>query len=371
MKQNEEATPTIIEVGDDYSLTVADSGNLQQFFADGENLQKVADRIETLARGLVADVSTKEGVSQIKTAARQIASVKKKVDDLGKAVVAELKALPKVIDKNRADFRDRMENLQEEIRRPVTEIEEREKAIDDIKGTHFACAACNSQELAAKIEELETQREAVTADVWKEAYEDVLKAFDSEIAALATMRDAAAKREAEQRELEELRKKKEEAERIIRENKIKEEAERKAREEAEARAAAEKARLEREKAESERKAAEAEKRARDAQEAEERARREAMQREEEKAKARYTIPENGPASFPQQQEEKPAPRIPDLKPSKWTPEMKAVNCAIVEAIAAILEEKLAGYTAAGYELAAREIVKAIVNNKINHLSVRY
>lgn len=370
MKQNEEATPTIIEVGDDYSLTVADSGNLQQFFADGENLQKVADRIETLARGLVADVSTKEGISQIKTAARQIASVKKKVDDLGKTVVAELKALPKIIDKNRADFRERMESLQEEIRRPVTDIEERQKAIDDIKGTHFACAACNSQELAAKIAELEAQRENITPEIWKESHDAVLKAYDSEIAALATMRDAAAKREAEQRELEELRKKKEEAERIIRENKIKEEAERKARDEAEARAAAEKARLEREKAEAERKAEEAEKRRI---EAEERARREAMQREEEKEKARYTIPENGPASFPQQQqqEEKPAPRIPDLKPSKWTPEMKAVNCAIVAAIAAILEEKLAGYTAAGYENAAREIVKAIVNNKITNLSVRY
>lgn len=366
MKQD--AENPIVSVGDDYSVIVSDNGNLQQFFADGENLQKVADRIESMARNLVADTSTKEGISQIKTAARQIASVKKKVDDLGKTVVAELKALPKIIDKNRADFRERMECLQEEIRRPVTDIEERQKAIDDIKGTHFACATCNSEELSAKIAELEAQRANITPEIWKESHEAVLKAYDSEIAALATMRDAAAKREAEQRELEELRKKKEEADRIIRENKIKEEAERKAREEAEARAAAEKARLEREKAEAERKAAEAE-RAR--QDAEERARREAMQREEEKAKARYTIPENGPASFPQQQEEKPAPRIPDLKPSKWTPEMKAVNCAIVAAIAAILEEKLAGYTAAGYELAAREIVKAIVNNKINHLSVRY
>ena len=320
MKQD--AENPIVSVGDDYSVIVSDSGNLQQFFTDGENLQKVADRIESMARNLVADTSTKEGISQIKTAARQIASVKKKVDDLGKAVVAELKALPKVIDKNRADFRERMENLQEEIRRPVTEIEEREKAIDDIKGTHFNCAACNSEELAAKIAELEAQRENITPEIWKESHEAVLKAYDSEIAALATMRDAAAKREAEQRELEELRKKKEEAE---------------------------KRRIE----------------------AEERARREAMQREEEKAKARYTIPENRPASFPQQQEEKPAPRIPNLKPSKWTPEMKAVNCAIVAAIAAILEEKLAGYTAAGYELAAREIVKAIVNNKITNLSVRY
>lgn len=359
MKQNEEATPTIIEVGDDYSLTVADSGNLQQFFADGENLQKVADRIETLARGLVADVSTKEGVSQIKTAARQIASVKKKVDDLGKTVVAELKALPKIIDKNRADFRERMESLQEEIRRPVTDIEERQKAIDDIKGTHFACAACNSQELAAKIDELETQRAAVTAEVWKEAYEEVLKAFDAEIGALSTMKSAAEKREEDARRLAELEAKQAEADRIIREQKIKEDAERKAREEAEARAAAEKARLEREKAEAERKAAEAE-RAR--QEAEERARREAMQREQERAQAQARMAQE------------PAPAVhaaPAQKPSKWTPEMKAVNKEIVKAIAAIIAERLQGFTVGGYDLAAREIVKAIVNNKINHLSVRY
>ena len=359
MKQNEEATPTIIEVGDDYSLIVADSGNLQQFFSDGENLQKVADRIETLARGLVADVSTKEGISQIKTAARQIASVKKKVDDLGKTVVAELKALPKIIDKNRADFRERMENLQEEIRRPVTDIEERQKAIDDIKGTHFACAACNSQELAAKIEELETQRAAVTAEVWKEAYEDALKAFDAEIGALSTMKSAAEKREEDARRLAELEAKQAEADRIIREQKIKEEAERKAREEAEAKAAAEKARLEREKQEAERRAAEAE-RAR--QEAEDRARREAMQREQERAKAQ---------AHPAQEPAPAAPAAPAQRPSKWTPEMKAVNKSIVEAIAAILAERLQGFTETGYEVAAREIVKAIVNNKINHLSVRY
>lgn len=359
MKQNEESTPTIIEVGDDYSITVADSGNLQQFFADGGNLQKVADRIEALARGLVADVSTKEGISQIKTAARQIASVKKKVDDLGKTVVAELKALPKIIDKNRADFRERMESLQEEIRRPVTDIEERQKAIEDIKGTHFNCAAFNSQELAAKIEELENQRAEVTAEVWKEAYEDALKAFDAEIGALSTMKSAAEKREEDACRLAELEAKQAEADRIIREQKIKEEAERKAREEAEARARAEKERLEREKAEAERRAAEAEK-AR--QEAEERARREAMQREEEKAQAQARMAqEPAPA----------APAAPAQKPSKWTPEMKAVNKSIVEAIAAIIAERLQGFTANGYELAAREIVKAIVNGKIAHLEVRY
>lgn len=80
-------------------------------------------------------------------------------------------------------------------------------------------------------------------------HEDVLKAFDSEIGALSTMKSAAEKREEDARELDELRKKQEEADRIIREQKIREEAERKAREQAEARAAEERARMQREKEE--------------------------------------------------------------------------------------------------------------------------
>lgn len=179
-KQKEKA----ISVLDDYSVLVMDKEGLQQFFADGENLQKVGDRIESLARGLVADVTTKEGISQIKTAARQIASVKKKVDDIGKNVVASLKDLPKIIDNNRREFRERMEALQEEIRRPVTEIEEREKSIDDIKGTHFNCANMDSAALGDKIKELESAKASVRPEVWKESYGAAIKAYDGEIAAL-------------------------------------------------------------------------------------------------------------------------------------------------------------------------------------------
>lgn len=329
---------------DDYSVLVMDKEGLQQFFADGENLHKVGDRIEKMARGLVADVTTREGISQIKTAARQIASVKKKVDDIGKKVVAELKALPKVIDQNRADFRERMEALQEEIRRPVTEIEEREKAIEDIKGTHFNCANMDAAALGEKIKELETAKASVKPEVWKESYDAALKAYDGEISALGTMKAAAEKREEDARRLAELEAKQAEADRIIRENKIKEEAAQRAKEEAEARAAAEMARLEREKEMAERRAAEA----------------------EERAKAQ--------AIEPQPEPERPAPvqkNIPQPKPSTWTPEMKAVNNAIVSAIAGIIEDKLQGFTPSGYDLCAREIVKAIVKGQIRNLKVEY
>lgn len=362
MEQAKETT-TAVSVLDDYSVIVVDQERLQAFFSDGKNLDEVYGHIEKMAKGLVADVATKEGVSQIKSCARQIASAKTKIDNLGKQVVAELKELPKIIDANRRNFRERMEALQEEIRRPVTEIEEREAEIDRIKAVHQQLISADSATIRQNIEVVKAI--ALTAEKWKESLEKATKAVTGEINALETMLKAAEKREEEARELEELRKKQEEAERIIREQKIREEAERKAREEAEARAAAEKARLEREKAEAERKAAEAERAAQEAREREEAARnsKEAIER----------------AAIGAQQAVPMSKTLPQPKPSKWTDAQKAVNKRIVADIAATIEPELktriAGHSDPGYRIAAEEsakaVVKAILTGKINNLKVEY
>ena len=352
---------------DDYSVIVADPDRLLEIFKDGKKLDAIYTRIEKMALGLVADVTTKEGVSQIKTCARQIASVKAKVDDAGKKVVAELKALPKTIDENRRTFREKMEALQEEIRRPVTEIENREKEIDGIKAMHMAVAMSGSAIIRQQLEKVKAIE--LTEEKWKESLAKAEKAVAGEVSALNLMLQEAEKREQEARELEELRKKQEEADRIIREQKIKEEAERKAKAEAEARAAAEKARLEREKAEAERKAAEAEKARQEAQERAERAEEERREREEAAEKAKsfgFKPATEHPAS--------PAPA-----PSKWTPEMKAVNKAVYEQIAAYvlpeIQKTIVGFTENGYRVAAEEaakaVVKAILTGKIRNLKVEY
>ena len=361
--EQEKETTTAVSVLEDYSVVVVDQERLQAFFSDGKNLDGVYGRIEKMAKGLVADVSTKEGVSQIKSCARQIASAKTKIDNLGKQVVAELKELPKIIDANRRNFRERMEALQDEIRRPVTEIEEREDEIDRIKAVHQQLIDADSATIRQNIESVKAIE--LTAEKWKESLEKATKAVEGEINALETMLKAAEKREAEARELEELRKKQEEAERIIREQKIREDAERKAREEAEARAAAEKARLEREKEDAERKAAEAERAAQEAREREEAARnsKEALER----------------AAIGAQQAVPMSKTLPQPKPSKWTDEQKAVNKRIVADIADIIEPELktriAGHSDPGYRLAAEEsaktIVKAILTGKINNLKVEY
>ena len=66
-----------------------------------------------------------------------------------------------------------------------------------------------------------------------------------------------------------------------------------------------------------------------------------------------------------------APAQPQQAGSRFTPEMKAVNNAIVAEIARLIATKLEGFTQAGYELAAREVVKAILKGQINNLKVEY
>lgn len=343
-----------IKVEEDYSVTVVDKERLLNFFKEGANLDGLYNVVQAKARALVADVTTKEGVSQIKSTARQIASIKKCVDDLGKDVVAKLKDLPKQIDANRKKWREDMEALQDEIRKPVTEIEERQKKIETIKGIHVNLSMADSVTINAEIERLKAME--IKADEWKESTEEAIRTVEAEVNALSTMKAAAEKREEEARELEELRKQKEEAERIIRENKLKEEAERRAKEEAEARAAAEKARIEREKEEAERRAAEAERKL-----------------EEEKARKAYAAPQ---ATAPSPTV---TPAAPAQKTSRWTDEQKKVNNAVLDAFAAIIEKNLpqyiAGHSDPGYALAARETAKklvgAIIKGEIENIKVEY
>lgn len=362
--QQEEANKTTaaVTVTDDYAVVVADKEGLLEFFSNGNNLENLYTVIEKKAKGLVADITTKEGRSQVKSAAYQIASVKTKIDDIGKNVVAGLKALPKIIDANRKNLREKLEALQEEIRRPVTEIEERQKAIEEICSRHVSLAFAGSEEIKAEIEKLE--KLPLTEEKWHESLEEATTGITGEINALNVLLDAALKKEEDARRLAELEAKQAEAERIIREQKIKEEAERRAKAEAEARAAAEKARLEREKAEAERRAAEAEM---------------ARQEAERKAKEAELAARNVPnpvqaAAVGAQQAVTPMP-----KPSKWTPEMKAVNKSILDTFSTTIEAEvkkvIIGFTESGYKVAAentaKALVSAIIKGEIKNLKVEY
>ena len=328
-KETTEKTTEALIVDTDYSVLVVEKKDLQAFFLDAEKLDALYGHVEKMARALVADPLTKEGASQIKSCARQIASVKKRIDDIGKEVVADLKKLPGQIDANRKSLRERLEALQDDIRRPVTEIENREDEIDGIKSIHMRLANAASGDIHKELEFVRSI--PLTEEKWHESLEKAKAAIDGEAKALALLLDTALKREKDAAELEQLRKNQEEADRIIRENKIKEEAR-----------------------------------------AEGLAQGKAMGAAAAPASDPVRPPIPAPAPSPSPSPKAPqAPAQPQQAGSRFTPEMKAVNNAIVAEIARLIATKLEGFTQAGYELAAREVVKAILKGQINNLKVEY
>lgn len=86
-------------------------------------LQKIRDEIDAF----VPDVATAKGRKEIASIANKVARSKTALDNLGKELVAELKATPKLIDAERKRMRDTLDAWKEEVRKPLTDIENAEK----------------------------------------------------------------------------------------------------------------------------------------------------------------------------------------------------------------------------------------------------
>ncbi|HHI3949088.1 TPA: hypothetical protein ACP5CY_000344 [Escherichia coli] len=317
-------------------LVVIEKKNAMAVFTNNDQLDPLIEAIEKEARSLVPDVTTKKGRDAIASMAHKVARSKTYIDNAGKDLVAELKALPKQIDESRRVVRERLDALKDEVRRPLTEWEaeqERIKAEEAMNALHVEALAMNEEfdrQLAARIEsdhemallmndafDREQADKAAEAERQRIAHEEEIK----------RMAAAAAAREVEQRAQRE----REEA--AHREAVLKAQAEQAERD----RIAAEK------KAEADKQAAiEAERRK--AQEEADRIRREAEQREqarlaEEKRKA-----------------DEQARREADVK------HRKAVGTEIVKAL-------LANTSLTRYQ--AIEVLTAVKDGRIPHTGISY
>ena len=139
-------------------LVVIEKQNAMAVFTSKEQLDPIIEAIEKEARTLVPDLTTKKGRDAIASMAHKVARSKTYIDNAGKDLVAELKALPKQIDESRRIVRERLEALKDEVRRPLTEWEaeqERIKAEEAMNALHAEALEMNikfDQELAAKFE---------------------------------------------------------------------------------------------------------------------------------------------------------------------------------------------------------------------------
>ena len=139
-------------------LVIIEKKNAMAVFTNNDQLDPLIELIEKEARSLVPDVTTKKGRDAIASMAHKVARSKTYIDNAGKDLVAELKALPKQIDESRRVVRERLDALKDEVRRPLTEWEaeqERIKAEEVMNALHVEALAMNEEfdrQRAARIE---------------------------------------------------------------------------------------------------------------------------------------------------------------------------------------------------------------------------
>ena len=280
------------EVINPNSVTINDNGKSfevvtkctdpEQLFLDKQNFVPMLQQVKKIARGLVADPTTKEGVATRKALNRKLASLKTFIDDEGKKVSDALKKKPNIILATRKEVRDTLEMLQDEVMKPVKEIEARQNEIIEISNLPASAIGCDSYGIQDVINVLESK--VKDEAYWKESYADAMAAVTEARRQLNAMLDSALKAEEEKREFERLK-----AEEAERNRKLAEEA-------AKAKAEAEEAKRKAE--EAERAKAKAEADAKAAAEAEARAKADAerAKKQAEEAKATVNVVESGNAA---------------------------------------------------------------------------
>lgn len=174
-------------------VTLPAAADLEEAFISDEYIDRLITDIRQKATSVVGDVNTVKGRGVYISMASTVRRTKTVIDDAGKALVAEMKKRPALVDASRKKVRDALDELAVDIRRPATEWEE-------------AKARVEAEELAKK----EAEALAARLDV------------DHEMALL--MNDAFDREQAE-------KKAEAERQRIAREEEIKRQAEEKAKRE--------------------------------------------------------------------------------------------------------------------------------------------
>jgi colicin import membrane protein len=209
-------------------------------------VEAVISKLEADVRGVKTDISTDAGRKEIASLAYKVARSKTALDDMGKDLVADIKAQAGKIDADRRIIRDRLDALKDEVRKPLTDWENAEKNR----------VAAHEQALAAMMQLLHTPA-AGSEDIRRYLGEmsQIAQRDWQEFAARATG-TADEVRNSLNRSLADFVKREEEAVELARLRAEQVERERKEREERIAREAAEKAKAEAE-AKAEREAGEA------------------------------------------------------------------------------------------------------------------
>ncbi|HCT6006738.1 TPA: hypothetical protein OT223_002183 [Klebsiella pneumoniae] len=350
----------IIEIAPDMAPAIYVENGLDSF------LEKIRAGVNE-----VPDLSTAKGRARIASLAAQVSRSKTAVEKPGRDYLKRLKEQPKVVEAELRRFVTECDQLRDEVRRPLTEWEEAEKArtealqqrlvdlralsdVIDTAGNYLPSADIQARILEAK--------SVVLDDSWQERAAEAGVAKDSTIQQLEASLVIAQKREHEAAELDRLRKEAEEKARLEREENIRREAAEQAKRDAEAKAQAE---IDA--------AARRESEARAATERAEREKIEAQQKAEREAKATAEKAEQEKnaaiAAERRRQEEAESARLAE---QKRIAEEEARRAADKEHRRSINRQAIADLIESGLtqEMAEKALI-AIASGKVSAVSIKY
>jgi hypothetical protein len=196
----------------------------------GSGADAIIDRIEKEARAALIDISTDEGRKECASVAYRIARSKTFLDDMGKTLVAEWKTKSAKVDAERRKIRDRLDALKDEIRKPLTDLEDAEKnRVSDHEARIAAMseiAVIPDPQLATAAEiqgRLKALADAMQRD-WEEFGKRATEIADAARSSLQNQLATRQKHDADQAELARLRDEQAKREQADREAKIKADA---------------------------------------------------------------------------------------------------------------------------------------------------
>lgn len=229
------------------SLVVLPEGDTMELFSRpgmaDETLALIRKHVEAFD---APSAETAEGRAEIKRFAMRVVRSKTYLEGIGAACAKKAKELPKLIDANRKKLNDTLDAWRDEIKAPVTAWEDAEqKRIDrhtEQLTRLIGYSKLSSDTIAAlQADGLQDVLDWVintdVGPVWEEFEEEAKRAKEAAIESLTANLAARRKFEAEQAELEALRREKAERERKDAEERIAREAADKARRDAEEAAA--------------------------------------------------------------------------------------------------------------------------------------
>ena len=223
-------------------LVTIEPSNVLTVFTTEKGLDPLLAKVKDEIDGFKPDITTKKGRDAIASIAYKVSQTKSYLDKTGKTLTDKLKAQPKAVDAERKRMRDLLDSWRDEVRKPLTEMEDAEK--DVLNKIEYLCLTddLNSDQILSRLNEVSSIDIEFAVIKVKE-----LEKAKQDAAELLTKKHQDLKAQEEvQAEIERLQKEAAEREQKEREERIARESAEKAKLEAEQKAKAEQERVERE-----------------------------------------------------------------------------------------------------------------------------